>query len=241
MLDRTNAQNRALVKANVELADGISPEVLVYHAGERTMFGFNYAHGIGQAVIAYVEYSGGRRASLIDDALAYARLTGSLPAAAPSVLPDNRNQYFRNDLSIGASYATETRVTFNLEYHYHEAGFTGADWHNWFARAHVSPFAPQGLWYFRGYAQDQQEPISRHMAFARFDWVDAFVPKLELTGLANVDLYDGSTLYQLTADYYLSDNWTLGGLATANVGRPRSDFGSLPTFGGVLVKLARYF
>ena len=92
----------------------------------------------------------------------------------------------------------------------------------------------------RGYAQDQQDPISRHSLFLRADWVDSLVPNLELTGFVNEDLYDGSGLFQLTADYYLSDHWTVGGLVTTNLGRARSDFGSLPGAASFLIKVARY-
>jgi hypothetical protein len=67
------------------------------------------------------------------------------------------------------------------------------------------------------------------------------VPKLELTALANIDLYDGSAFGQVTADYYLSDQWTIGALASADLGTKRSDFGSLPQAASVLVKLVRYF
>ena len=67
------------------------------------------------------------------------------------------------------------------------------------------------------------------------------MPKLELTALANIDLYDGSSFAQATADYYLSDNWTIGGLVSANLGIKRSNYGSLPQAASALVRLARYF
>jgi hypothetical protein len=44
----------------------------------------------------------------------------------------------------------------------------------------------------------------------------------------------------VNADYYLSDNWTVGALAMTNFGRKRSDFGSLPQVANFLVKVARY-
>jgi hypothetical protein len=47
-------------------------------------------------------------------------------------------------------------------------------------------------------------------------------------------------LLQVTADYYLSDTWTVGVLAMTNFGRRRSDFGSLPQAANFLVKVARY-
>ena len=65
--------------------------------------------------------------------------------------------------------------------------------------------------------------MSRHEAFLRADWVDAFMPDLELTALANVNMQDGSALVQATADYYLSRAWTVGGLAAFTFGERRSD------------------
>ena len=243
MLDRTNAQNRFLAKASVNVADNFSPEGLLYEENGETRLGTNLALGFGQKMVGYVEWSGGRRASLIEEALRYGRETGTLPVEAPAVLPASTKESFQNELAVGASYSTETRITFNLEYHLDEGSFTAGDWRNWFAvgrgRSASSPIAA-ALWYLRGYAQDQQDPVSRHSLFLRADWVDAFVPKLELTGFVNGDLYDGSGLLQLTADYYLSDHWTVGALAMTNFGRARSDFGSLPQTANFLVKVARY-
>jgi hypothetical protein len=67
------------------------------------------------------------------------------------------------------------------------------------------------------------------------------MPKLELTGIVDTDLTDGSSLVQVTADYYLSNSWTVGALGSANLGARRSDFGRLPQAASVLFKLARYF
>jgi hypothetical protein len=244
VLDRTNAQNRFLAKGGLNVGERFSPELLLYREGEQTRAGTNLAESFGQKWVAYVEWSGGRRASLIDDALRYGRDTGTVPANAPSVIPETSHESFQNELSIGASYTTETRITFNLEYHLNQAGFTQADWGNWFAAGQGRPVAMPGvgeLWYLRNYALDQQEPVSRHSAFLRADWVDAFIPKLELIGFVNADLYDGSGLMQISADYYLSDHWTVGGLVAANFGSARTDFGSLAQAGNFMFKVARYF
>ena len=244
MLDRTNARNRFLAKNSLNMGDRFSPELLLYHEGSWTRMGTNLAESFGQKSVAYLEWSGGRRASLIDDALRYGRDTSTLPLHAPSWIPENSHESFQNDLAIGASYTTETRITFNLEYHFNQAGFTRADWRNWFAAGYAhsvaSPVADE-LWYLRGYALDQQDPISRHSVFLRADWVDAFIPKLELTGFVNADTYDGSGLLQISADYYLSDHWTVGGLIATNFGPARSDFGSLAEGANFLFKVARYF
>jgi hypothetical protein len=244
MLDRTNAHGRFLAKASVNLSSDFSPEALLYEENGQTRVGTNLALEFGQKIVSYLEWSGGRRASLIDEAVRYGRRTGTLPADAPFLPPTREGQRFQNELVVGASYTTENRITFNLEYHLDQSGFSASDWRNWFAlgRGHAaaSPIAAD-LWYVRSYAQDQQDPISRHSLFLRADWVDAFVPSLELTGFVNTDLYDGSGLLQLSADYYLSDHWTVGGLIATNFGNSRSDFGSLSQAASFLIKVARYF
>lgn len=243
--DRTNAHDRFLVKGSANLADDFAPELLVYHEANRTSFGANLTESVGQKTVAYAEWAGGNRTSLLAEALRYGQKTGTLPAAAPSAIPADTSVYFQNQLSVGASYTTESKITFNVEYHYNQAGFSRHDWNNWFrvgSAPGVSSSVTKELWYFRSYAAEQEDPLSVHSLFLRADWVDAFaVHNLELTGFINADLYDGSSLVQLTADYYLSSAWTVGGLVIADVGGAHSDFGSLPQSTSVLAKLARYF
>jgi hypothetical protein len=244
MFDRTNAHDRWLLKGIVDVAEGFNPELLAYESQGRVRFGANLAENVGQRVVAYLEWSGGRRGTVSEDALAFGRATGSLPAAAGNVLPGLGAVAFRNQVAAGASYTTALpKITFNLELLYSEAGFTGAHWDEWFrtggATGASSPIAG-ALWYVRQYAADQQDLISRHFAFLRMDWVDAFVPKLEVSGFAETDLADGSTRLQVGADYYLSDRWTVGALILIDSGGRHSDFGSLPQAGGVLLKVVRY-
>jgi len=56
-----------------------------------------------------------------------------------------------------------------------------------------------------------------------------------------VNLYEGSTLTQLAANYYLSDAWTLGAYASASLGNARSEYGSAPQAAGIILQLQRYF
>jgi hypothetical protein len=244
MLDRTNAADRVLAKASLKLADDFSPEILAYSEDGRTRFGLNLTESLGRSTVVYGEWAGGRERDLISAALAYGRLTGTIPRAAAAVLPDGGAERFRNDLSVGASYTTASKIVFNLEYHYHEAGFSPADWRRWFAAGEAgraNPGVAAQLWYIRSYAADQQAPLSRQTAFLRVDRQDAFVRNLELSGFVSADLQDGSGAAQAEADYFLSDRATIGGLVFGTFGGRRSDFGSTPSAVSVLVKLARYF
>jgi hypothetical protein len=242
--DRTNAMDRFMVKTSLNLAAQFNPELLYYHAGNRTQLGANLTTPIGRSIVAYAEWSGGNMPDMITDAFHYGEMTGALPATVTRLLPNSSDPRFMNDLSIGASYANSANMTFNLEYHYHEAGFSSTDWSNWFnasARLGSIPGVNNALWYLRSYAQDQQEPMSKHAAFVRFDWQDALIKDLELTAIATVNLQDASGFAQVTAEYHLSRAWTVAGLVSGAYGGRRSEWGSLPGVANFLLRANRYF
>jgi hypothetical protein len=241
--DRTNGANRVLLTASYDVGD-LNPQALVYNASGRTRFGLNLSHQIGQSVVGYVEWAGGKQPNLLTQAVSYGKLTGTLPPNAPTLPPADSAGTFRNDLAIGGSWTSETRITLNVEYHFHQAGFSRQDWKNWFdigaANATRQPVTGE-LWYVRGFAGTEQQPLTRHQAFLRADWPDAFIVHLELTALAFVNLYDGSTLAQLSASYDMSDAWTLRAYISANLGGARSERGSVPQAASAILQLVRYF
>jgi opacity protein-like surface antigen len=244
LFGRTNASERWLVKASARLHNDFNPEFLLYRENGRTKVGANLTESVGQSTVVYLEWAGGRRRGIVDEALAFGRQTGTIPPFAPDVIDQGGQERFRSQAAIGASYTTENKITFNLEYHYNEAGLSHADWSRWFAagegRSASSPIARQ-LWLIRGYAAERQEPLQRHAVFLRADWVDFLVPKLELTGFVLADAVDGSTFLQLEANYARTDLWSFGVLAAGTTDGRRSNFGSLPGAGSVLFKVTRYF
>jgi hypothetical protein len=244
LFGHTNGTERWLVKGSARLTDELNPEALVYREGEQWTFGANITSSVGQSTVVYLEWSGGRSLGIIDAALVFGRETGSVPPGAPSVISQGGQEQFRNQVAVGASYTTESKITFNLEYHYNEAGFSRADWERWFALGNGRPTSSpivRELWYIRAYANDRQEPLQQHGIFLRGDWKDFLVQKLELTGFILADASDGSTMWQLEGDYARTDLWSFGVLAGGTTGGRRSNFGSLPRFGTVLFKATRYF
>lgn len=240
--DATNGSHRVLCTLGFDLWD-LSPQLLGYFELHRSKLGANVSRPIGDAVIAYAEWAGGPEQSLIARANAFGHDTGTLPASVPILPPSATNMVFRNDVASGFSWTVAAKVTFNAEYHFHDAAFGRDDWRNWFNRG-SAPNAPPGvastLWFVRGYANDQQEPISQHQLFVRASWPRAFVTELELTGFAFVSLLDASVLSQLSANYYLSDAWTASAYVSANFGEGRSERGSFPQRGNAILQITRY-
>lgn len=239
-LDRTNAGNRLLVTVNQDFAD-LAPQAMLYHGGGEWRLGLNVSGQLGSSVIAYGEWAGGWQRTLIAEAVRFGKETGTLPAAAPILPPTSDARGFRSDAALGAAWSSAAKVTVNLEYHFHQAGLSRQDWRNWFALGEAQPASAGALWFVRGYAADQQRPLTRHQAFLRADWTDALVPRLGLTALAFVNLYDGSSLAQLSANYPLNDAWTLDAYVSANLGGRRSERGSMPQAATATLQLRRYF
>ena len=243
MFGRTNGHHRFLLKGNVDLIADFSPEALFYEEDGAVRLGFNVAQSLGKKVVAYAEWAGGWQSGIGQEALSFGTLTGSFSSAVADNLATSSATHFQQDASVGLSYATESKMTFWLEYHLHQAGFSRADWRFWFDQG----TGPSGqllapiLWFERGYAQEQQVPMSKHSLFLRADWTDAFIFNLELTAFANVDLYDGSTLAQVTASYAVTNLWTIALLSSANIGSRSSEFGSLPSVFSALFTIRYYF
>lgn len=239
-LDRTNRNGRVLLRGSATLAPDFSPEILYYREAGRSQLGFNLTRGLGDAVVIYGEASGGFRPDLITEALTDARRRGLVPAAAPDPLAIDTRDRLQTQGAIGLSYTAEVKVTTNLEYHFNQAGFSGNDWKRWF-EAGRQPSARGQLWLIRQYAQDTQQPVSRHTGFLRTLWEDALVPDLNLTGIVEASLQDASTFLQIEADYFVSPKMTFGLTVGHNLGPRQSERGSLSETSSFMTTLRVYF
>lgn len=251
-IDQTNGADRFLFSFSFELEE-FSPQVLVYHESGRTTFGLNLSHPIGNSVIAYASWSGGVAPNAIVDAVTFGERTGTvphletfLPPGFPRfVMPTTAARRFQNDLSAGAYWTGEDKVTLSLEYNFHQAGFTGYDWRNWF-NIGSDPFYVQNgsaslMWYIRGYAGDQQQPMTRHQAFARVDWVEPFyIEHSDINAFVMSNLHDGSMLGQIAASYDISDVWSVAAFWSGSIGGRRSEWGSMRGDSTAIVQVVRY-
>jgi hypothetical protein len=244
LFDQTNTTDRWLAKVTATLAEDFAPEALLYHAGAETRAGLNLSQSLGRATVLYAEWSGGPQADLPAEAFSFARASGMLPEQAPDLLPSDPHRSFQNELALGGSYSTETKLSFIAEYDYHQAGLTGRQWREWYAIGTAPGATAQTraeLWLIPAYAGDQQESLGQHHLFLRASWNDAFVRDLELDAFGIVSLQDGSVLTQVSATYDLSDHWRLGALATWGFGGRRTEYGGQTPAGSLIAKVARYF
>jgi len=241
-LDRTNRSDRALFKLSQTLAEDFAPEAYLFlEDGEAPQFGLSIGRTLADWLVAYGEWSGGRRPSLAARALAEARRTGTLPAFAPAALPIDGASAFRSQLALGLAATTDFNLTINLEWHFNQGGLSGADWDAWQRAGRASPAAGRQFWLVRSHAVEAQEPLFRHSLFLRAVWSDALLDDLDLTALARVNPGDGSFFAQMETAYHLTGDTSVALTVGGNVGAGDSEFGGLAQERMVQVKLARYF
>lgn len=236
-IDQTNGSDRVLASLSFEWEE-FSPQLLAYYDSGRLKIGLNASHPIGNSIIAYASWAGGKAPDESADAIAFGKRTRTFPSYLPPMVPTARG--FKNDVAAGAYWNGEDKETISVEYNFHQAGFSKEDWRNWFITGSY-PMYRDVMWYIRGYAADRQDPISRHQAFARADWIEPFhILHADINAYVMTDLADGSCTGQLGASYDISDYWSVGGYAGATTGGRKTDWGSLRGSTSVIVQIVRY-
>jgi hypothetical protein len=211
----TNRTQRWLVAGSHTLAAGFAPQwLLTGGPGQPVQSGLNLTGLLGDATVAFAEWSGGRGQPLW--------------ASAPGPPPAER---WFNRLALGATHTTASNLSVTLEYEHNGAAPDRAGWDA--LRA-----APPGLALaYLGQAAALQDLATRHALFVYATWQDAGVRRLDLSGLVRVDLDRHSRTSWLEARY----RWDRVDVAVQwlrNAGDPVSAFGGLPVRGSLQV-LAR--
>jgi len=199
----SNRSSRWLLAASQQLVPGFSPQWLLF-GGERQspQLGLNASALLNDATLAYVEWSGGHSASLLDQAQGAAR------------------QAFHSRLASGLSYTTANKLSVTAEYHYNGAAPDAAGWN----ALRAGP--PGDYWRYRAWVSRQQDPATRHALFWMAQWQDAGLPHLDLTALHKHDWIDHTHMSWLEARYH----WSRAELALQwqrNQGSAGSVYGAL--------------
>ncbi|MBI5908993.1 MAG: hypothetical protein HY848_03435 [Betaproteobacteria bacterium] len=201
----SNQRTRWQLGLSEKLSAALSPQWLLSGgAGQSPQLGLNLTALANAATVAYLEWSGGRAASLAAQALKR---------------PDDAA--FRSRLSTGLTYTTPNNVTLTAEYQYNGAGLDQAGWN----ALRRGPPAAYGL--YRGLVTNIQELPTRDHVFVYAVWQDALVKHLDLTAMVRYDAADHSRLQWLEARYH----WTRVDIALQtqlNTGQSGSNYGALP-------------
>ncbi len=204
-LGATNNQHRWLLAVSQKWSDKLSPQWLVFGgAGQSAQLGINLTTLVGDAGVAFLEWSGGHSRSLWSQAMN---------------LPDGATYHRR--LASGFTYTTEQKLSLTLEYDYNGAALDDAAW-NALARAPALVYRQ-----YRNWAQYAQDMPSQLAGFVHALWQDALINHLDLSAMLRVNLADQSRLSWLEARY----RFTRSDLALqwqVNAGRPGSEYGADP-------------
>jgi hypothetical protein len=204
-LGSTNNRNRWLVALSQHVGSGFSPQWLYYQEeGAAPQFGLNMSWAPHEAVVAFMEWKGGRGQSQLDD------FRG---------LPGKRA--FHSQSTTGLTFTTRQNLTVTIEYEHNGAAPDGSQWQ---ALSRANPLAARQylLW-----AKDLQELPTQRAVFALARWQNAMFRNLDLSALTRLNLDDHSRMAWLEALYHIGAadvalQWQ------TNRGNESSEFGITP-------------
>ncbi|HEX9173420.1 MAG TPA: hypothetical protein VF861_12225 [Telluria sp.] len=210
----TNYDNRWLVAYSQRVGGGFTPQLLLSKEGSQSpQLGVNLTSVVGQAGVAYFEWSGGRSASQLGQA------TGR---------PED--SVFRSRMAAGATYHAPNKLSLTLEYHYNGGALAGEGW---------DALVPADRLAYRLWTQNRLEMVSKQSWFAYASWQDAMMSNLDFNAMVRQNADDHSRLAWVEARYH----WKRTDLAVQwqqQQGTPASEFGAYPQRRALQV-LVRYF
>lgn len=220
--DATNDRERWLIAVSHAITGMLRPQFLIYReAALPPQFGLNLTGLVNDATVAYLEWSGGRSASLLDQALAP-------PDAAAG------RKAWRNRVSAGLTYTTPSRISLTAEFQYNGGGLDAGDWNA------LHEGSPLIYGQYRNRLRPLQEPPTRHGAFFYATWQDALTDGLDLSAMHNIDTTDWSRRSWFEARYH-SDRVDYAWQWQRNSGRHLTHFGALPEIRGWQLSARYYF
>jgi hypothetical protein len=213
----TNGSGRWLLAWSETFASDLKPQGLLFGAEHQSpQVGFNLTRLVGNATVAYAEWSGGR--SVTDAAAAFRVRENAFSGGAAEAAIESPTA-FRSRLATGLSYSTAAKFSFSLEYEYNGAALDHAGW------AGLRAGSPADYARYRNFVAAAQDLPTRQNLFGYAGWSDAFVTHLDLTSFVRLDLDDRSRMLWAEARYHgpraeLAIQWQ------RNAGDRTSNFGA---------------
>lgn len=202
-LQRTNGVDRWMLVGSQRLGALVQPQWTMYgERGQAPQFGQNLSVPLGNAVVAYAEWTGGRRASLIG------RATGIDDCA------------FRASSAIGATWTLPVDLSLTAEIQSNGAGATAAQWSS-LAASH-----PMAWGNALQTAVAAQELPSRHALFVMAAWHNIGVRRLDLSGFVQADAGGGRQYWLELRRRF--DRFDVALQLQSQTGATWSEFGAMP-------------
>ena len=172
----TNPSNRYLLAGSWKLRDQFTPQLLAFGGDDDPVqVGVNLSGLLGDAVVAFGEYTAGRGKPLVAQAL-------NQPAA-----DDNQQR-----AAVGLTYTTGFNLSLTAEAEYNSAAPGGDRWS-------LLPLPAQQQ--VLATSQALQDLPTRSQWFLYASWKDALVQRLELSGFVRQDMQTASRTLWLEARY----------------------------------------
>ena len=198
----TNPSPRWLLAGSVKVNDKFNPQMLVYGGADTpTQLGLNLSGLVGDAAVAYGEFTTGKGISLISQAIARPEAESRQQRAA-----------------VGLTYTTAFNLSLTAEADYSSAGARRQQWY-------ALPVGARQLLLSTA-LQLQDLPLRREWFF-HAAWKDLLVQRLDLSGFLRLDTETTSRSAWLEARYH----WEQADLALQwqrNAGDPGSLYAAVP-------------
>lgn len=213
----TNNRGRWLLQASYRFSPNFNPQILAYQEkGQSLRLGANLSVLVGDALVTYLEWSGGRFASQ------HGELEGHAAAS----------RRFRQRAALGATYTTEHRLSLSAELQYNGAGLEEDEWRQ------IAAVPPAALAY-RARMQWLQERPTRRSAFFAARWT-GIVERFDLAGLVQLNVDDRSRMTWLEGTWRFDPHEAIVQLRHLR-GSAGTEFGALPNPWSMQLMFRYYF
>lgn len=202
----TNPAAKTLLTVGIQPAEKLSVQAFAYHErGKGAQLGLNANALVSDSVVGFAEWSGGKDAELLSQAL----------EPTPRMVRRHR-------VALGATVTTASKLSVTGELEYNGFAPTKAQWNDAVQRLGI-----EALGGYLVQVQRRQDIASRRAAMLYLSQRDAGLKNLELTALVRYNIDDRSRFTWLEARYH----WSRVDLALqwqSLNGRPTSEYGAVP-------------
>lgn len=172
----TNPGNRYLLAGSYKFSDIFTPQLLVFGGDDDPVqVGLNCSGLVGDAIVAYGEFTAGRGRSLVAQSLGQSEGNESQKRA-----------------SVGLTYTTGFKLSLTAEAEYSSAAPQGDRWNLLSNTAQQQVLAT---------AQALQDLPTRSQWFVYADWKDVVVPKFNVSAFLRQDMQTSSRAFWIEGRY----------------------------------------